>query len=350
MNEYTHFLNDDNFYLCFMSDLKRTTFKSLKDDNKKVLLNRYLSLVVDEALFNNKPDFNIELRLDIKGDIVHLHIGMAYPFIGKFDLSKPFNKYYVLDSLGDENLILSGNSRSSSLADFSKTRVLFTSELFNTRLSEYLKFIADDLLYMGQETIIHYRIIAAESHFELNLCNGYPFLNQNISFDINIEEDFNSLNIVDRLDIFVNSQLKDPQANFFVLIKDGLQFLETIKILENVLGFDNQLTNLYYRNSIFKPINEISFLAIKHQKRELSLKLVSKGDLALDIQISKSNLDFLFGKKDGVSESFTWLRTDCIEHDTLMVSQFFIIYLEKWLGYKITDLAREIKLLEMGSI
>jgi hypothetical protein len=33
-----------------------------------------------------------------------------------------------------------------------------------------------------------------------------------------------------------------------------------------------------------------------------------------------------------------------------MVNQFFIIYLEKWLGHKITDLKIEIQLLEMECI
>ena len=35
MIEYTYLLNADNFYLCNMTDLKRTTFKTLKDDDKK---------------------------------------------------------------------------------------------------------------------------------------------------------------------------------------------------------------------------------------------------------------------------------------------------------------------------
>lgn len=360
MIEYTYLLNADNFYLCNMTDLKRTTFKTLKDDDKKTLLNRYLSLLVDEALSNNKPDFKIEVRMDINDDIVDISIGTAYPFIGRFDLSQPFNKSCVLDYLNDDNLILSGNGRTSNLVDFSKTRVCFTSHLFNKRLTEYLQFIANDLFPMVQENTIHYRIIAADKSFELTLCNNspiqsnlfnaYPFLSQNIIFTINIEEDFDSSHIVKELDIFVNSQLQDPKANFFVLINDGLQFLETIKILENVLGFDNQLTSIYYKNSILKPINDISFFSIKHQKMELSLKMVSKSNTNIEIQISQTKLSFIFGELDEISESFTWLRTECMEHDTLMVRQFFIIYLEKMLGYKITDLKREIQLLEMDAI
>lgn len=340
---------------CFISELKKTTLKELDDEDNKTLLNKYLNLLVDCALSGKTTDFGIQFRMELIDNYVHLDIYNKdnindFCFIGKFDLSKPFDQSYVLDFLGDENLILSGDSRNSKLVDFIKTRVLFTSDSFNTRLSEYLNFIADDLLYMEKDSKIYYRIIAADDHFELKMCNGYPFLNQNISFDINIEENFNSFKVVDHLNALTNSQLKDPQANFFVLINDGLQFLETIKILENVLDFDNQLTNIYYNNSIFTPINEISFLKIKHQKRDLSLEMMSKGELELQININRHNLSFVFGKKDSISESFTWLRTNCIDYDTTMIRQFFIIYLEKWLGYKITDLKREIQLIEMESI
>lgn len=351
MPKYTYLLNADNFYLCHMTDLKRTTFKTLKDDDKKTLLNRYLSLLVDEALSNNKPDFKIEVRMDINDDIVDISIGTAYPFIGRFDLSQPFNKSCVLDYLNNTNLILSGNGRDGNLNEFRKTQVLFITESFNKKLSEYLSFIADDVLPFVEDNKIYYNIAVHETRCDLLLSHAYPFFETNVlTFKIDFEQDFNSLLIVEQLNVYAQEQLTDPKTNFFVLIKDGLQFLETIKILENVLGIGNQLTSLYYNNSILKPINEVSFLSIDHQRRQLSLEMVSKGELALDIHISQSNLAFLFGKRDGTSENFTWLRTDCIEHDTLMVRQFFIIYLEKWLGYKITDLKREIQLLEMESI
>jgi len=347
MTEYTHWLNADNFYMCSMTDLKRTTFKKLKDEHKKTLLNRYLSLLVDNALSNNKPDFKIEIRMDINDDIVDISIGTAYPFIGRFDLSQPFNKSCVLDYLNNTNLVLSGNGRDGTLNEFRQTQVLFITEALNKKLSEYLSFIADDVLPFVEDNKIYYNIAFHETRCDLLLSNAYPFFETDfLSFTIDFEQEFNSLLIVEQLNVYAQEQLKDPKTNFFVLIKDGLKFLETIKILENVLGIGNQLTSLYYNNSIVKPINEISFLSIDHKRHHLSLEMVSKGDLALDIQISQSSLTFLFGKKD----SFTWIRTDCIEHDTLMVSQFFIIYLEKWLGYKITDLAREIKLLEMESI
>lgn len=351
MNEYKYLLNADNFYMCFMTDLKTTTFKKLKDEHKRTLLNRYLSLLVDDALSNNKPDFKIEIRMDINDDIVDISIGTAYPFIGQFDLSQPFNKSCVLNYLNNTNLVLSGNGREGTLNEFRKTQVLFTTASFNKKLSEYLSFIADDVLPFVEDNKIYYSIKAHETSLDLLLAHAYPFFETSvINLKIDLEQDFNSLFIIEQLNVYVQEQLKDPKTNFFVLIKDGLQFLETIKILENVLGFGNKLTSLYYNNSILKPINEISFLSIEHQRHHLSLEMVSKGELALDIHISQSNLAFLFGKRDGTSENFTWLRTDCMDHDTLMVNQFFIIYLEKWLGHKITDLAREIKLLEMEAI
>jgi hypothetical protein len=63
MNEYKYLLNADNFYMSSMTDLKTTTFKKLKDEHKRTLLNRYLSLLVDDALSNNKPDFKIEFHM-----------------------------------------------------------------------------------------------------------------------------------------------------------------------------------------------------------------------------------------------------------------------------------------------
>ena len=349
MIEYNYLVNNDDFYLCYMSNLKTTTIRTLHDDNKKALLNRYLTLLVDHGLPSGHPDFKIEVKINCMDDIVDLHIGSAYPFIGKFDLTVPFNEDCVLKCLNDYNLSFNGSRNTAPLSEFRKTRLLFSTETVNNTLLQYLDFIADDLSTFDLERI-GYAITAHSDCCEIELWDAYPFVKKFIKFQLDLNKDFDSDEVVKQLNLFVGDQLKEKHANCFVLIDDGWKLLETIKILEHALFFDNELTSIYYQHSIFKNMNTFSFLHVDHQKSELSLEMASKHPLNLEIQISVYNLAFLFGKKNGCYENFTWLRTDNMEYDILMVRQFFIIYLEKALGYKITDLKREIQLIEMETI
>lgn len=350
MIKYTHFIEPGDIYNCLMSELRTTTLKSL-DEDKQTLLNSYLSLLSDTVLAT-MPDFLLECCFYLKGDIVYLHIGDPYLFIGTFDLSKTFNKNFVLDNLNDKNLIILGFSHKSSLSDFRKIRVLFMDVDFNERLSEYLNFIADDLSFSGQKNDIFCRVNYNTKGSELTLFNSYPFLDENITFTINIEEDFNKFNIIDKLNLVTNLQLNDPKANFFVSIQDGFRFLETIHILEKALCWEEKLTKLYFERSCFESGNEVNFLFfnLNDLKRKIGISLRAKNKTGITIKINPSTLDFEFKKDADTIEKFTWIRTDHIQQDILMVHSLFMIYFEKFCGYKVTDLKREFQLLEMINI
>lgn len=350
MNKYTTILNDNNFYLCAMSDLRTTTFKRLEDVTKKILLNRYLCLLADHALPVGKKDFIVEIKCDIIDDIVHLHIGTAYPFISKFNLNEEFDEGCVLNALGDTNLVLSGKKRTTSLSDFSKTRVFFEKEEHNNRLTEYLTFIADELVGLGKNNEIQCCIVSNLKIYTIELGSSYPFLKYFITLKIDIEKPFNPDIIVQQLDELTEAQLLDSSANCFVMIKDGQRFLETINILEKVLYCDNKIKSLYFDDSFYNTNKTFSFFSLRIKTSELVLEFVANIGIQISIRISRNNIAFEFGESTEYFDGFTWSRTAVKEHDITVVRNFFIIYLEKIRGYQITNLKRELQLIEMECI
>lgn len=350
MTKYTTILNDNNFYMCAMSDLKTTMFRRLSDENKRTLLNKYLCLLVDNAMPAGMPDFKIELRCDLIDDVVHLNIGTAYPFISKFDLNKEFDEGCVLNALGDNNLVLSGHKRTISLSDFVKTRVFFETEEHNNRLTEYLKFIADELAIFGKNNEIQCCIISNLKIYKIELGSSYPFLKYFITLKIDIEQPFSPDIIVQQLDKLTEAQLLDGSANCFVMTKDGQRFLETINILEKVLYCENKIKSLYFKDSFYNTHKTFSFFSLMIKTSELVLEFVANIGIQIYIRISINNLAFEFGESTEYFDSFTWSRTTDKEHDTNIVRNFFIIYLEKIRGYQIKDLKRELQLIEMEYI
>lgn len=352
MTEYTYLLNEENFYTCNMSDLRTTTFKRLKDVTKKSLFNRYLCLLADHALPAGKKDFNIEIKCEIIDDIVHLHIGTAYPFISKFDLSKDFDETCILNSLNDTNLILSGTKRTSNLDAFAKTRILFNTEEQNNRLSEYLTFIANDLSSLGLNHDIQYCILSHIQIFKLELWLSYPFLKTFVTLKFDIEKPFNPQIIIQQLDELTHNQVQDCSVNCFVRLSDGQRFLETISILEKVLCCDGEIKTLYTNYALYNRYlyRNFSFFNVSVHISELILEFESKQGTAIDIQINQNSLSFKFNKASQELEYFTWKRTADIDYDTKMIQRLFIMYLEKIRGYEITDVKRELQLIEMESI
>lgn len=352
MTEYTYLLNDENFYTCKMSDLRTTTFKRLKDIDKKTLFNRYLCLLADHALPVGKKDFSIEIKCDIIDDIVHLHIGTAYPFMAKFDLSKEFDETSILNSLNDINLMLSGTKRMDSLDAFAKTKILFDTEEQNNKLSEYLNFIADDLTSLGLNHDIQYCILSHPKIFKLEMWLSYPFLKTYVTLKLDIEKPFNPEMIIRQLDELTNNQVQDCSANCFVRLSDGQRFLETISILDNVLCCAGEIQFLYTNYALYNRTSHrtFSFFNVSVHSSELILEFESKRGTQINIQISQNSLSFKFNKSSEELECFTWKRTADIDYDTKMIQRLFIMYFEKIRGYEIIDLKREFQLIEMEII
>ena len=346
MNEYTHFLNADNFYLCSMTDLKRTTFKKLIDD-KRTLLNRYLSLLVDEALDNNKTDFKIEIRMDINDDIVDISIGTAYPFIGKFNLNEPFDERCVLDFINNKNLILCGDSYDVTLTNLAKIQILFLSPKINVCIKAHMAFFADDLLAFGSDITVGICIRFSGNICEVDFEKSYPFIMRKCTFKFDVSKQFDQFSLVEQLDVFLNSHIQIYSESCFMLIENGKKFLESITILEKALFYTNELTEVYLQSQ-FLETSHFSFFNMSRKSTDLGLELVS--EIGIYISINRQYIQFNFGKKSNPCEYFKWNRTFNMENDIVMIRSLFIVYFEKLRGYPIKDLKREIQLIEMQTI
>lgn len=175
MTTYTQLAESGVIHTCLISELKETTLKSLKDENKKKLLNRYLSLLADCALKTGTHDFKIEVKLDFIEDIIYLHIGLTYPFIGKFNLNEPFDERCVLDFINNKNLILCGDSYDVTLTNLAQIQVLFLSPKINESIKAHMAFFADDLLAFGSDITVGICIRFNGDICEVDLEKSYPF-------------------------------------------------------------------------------------------------------------------------------------------------------------------------------
>lgn len=363
MTTYTQLAESGAIHTCLISELKETTLKSFNDEDNKTLLNKYLNLLVDCALSGKTTDFEIQFRLVLIDNYIHLDIYNEdnindFCFIGKFCLSEPFNEKIILDRLNDKNLVNVHCGITCDLTNFVKMRVLFTSEKINQKISKYLEFIAEDVFPFVNKNMFYFSIRINEKNLELSVCHAYLFLSNKIVFTINLEEDFNCAIIVDQLNISAKEQLNEQNTNFLILLEDGFKFLETLSIVDQALHFENKLTSLYIKNPVIEDsiydsdecwVNFL-FFSSKFKKRKLELDLKSKSETIVNINITPLKVHFYFEKKDIISENFTWTRTDDVSHDVSIIHSLFILYFEKICGYKIIDLKREFQLMEMEAI
>lgn len=365
MTIYTQLAESGIIHTCFVSALKETTLKSLYDEDNKTLLNKYLNLLVDCAFLAKKTDFEIQFRMDIIDNYVHLDIYTAeyitdFCFIGKFCLSEDFNEKLILDGLNDKNLVMTHSGKECNLQDFVKVRVLFIGEKNNQKLSKYLEFIAEDIFPFVNKNMFFFSVRVDEKYLKLSVCHAYLFLNNNIRFTIDLEEEFNSAVIVDQLNILANAELTELGTNFFIPLEDGFKFLETLFIVDQALQFENKLTSLYMKNPVIEDsiydsdeygVNFLFFNS-KFKKRSLELELKSKSERIINIKMTPLKIYFEFEneKEDIISENFTWTRTDNVMHDVFIVHSLFILYFEKICGHKITDLKKEFQLMEMETV
>lgn len=363
MTIYNQLAESGIIHTCFISELKKTTLKSFIDEADKTLLNKYLNLLVDCVLSVKTTDFEIQFRIDIIDNYVHLDIYNEdnvndFCFIGKFCLSEKFNEKLILDNLNDKNLVINNNGKICDLTNFVETIVLFTNEKFNEKLSKYLKFIAEDVFHFVNRNTIFYTIKIYDKRFSLTICHAYLFLNNNVCFEFDLEKDFSSSAIVEQLDIFSKDQINNPGANFFISFEDGFKFLETLYIVDQALHFENKLNSLYVNNPVIEESIYDSderwfnflFFNSKFKKRSLELELKSKSERIINITITPIKIYFEFEKKDNISENFTWTRTDNVLHDVSIINSLFILYFEKICGHKIIDLKREFQLMEMETV
>ena len=347
MIEYTYLLNNDNFYICLVSDLKKTTLKSLKDENKKTLLNRYLSLLADCALKTGTHDFNIEVKLDLIEDIIYLHIGLTYPFIGKFNLNEPFDERCVLEFTNNKNLILCDDYYDVTLTNLSQIQILFLSPKINESIKAHMAFFADDLLAFGSDITVGICIRFSGNICEVDFEKSYPFIMRKCTFKFDVSKQFDQVSLVEQLDVFLNDHIQMYPESCFMLIENGKKFLESITILEKALFYNNELTEVYLQSQFLEK-SRFSFFNMSRKSTHLGLEIVS--EIGIYISINRQYIHFNFGKKSDLCEHFKWNRTFNMENDILMIRNFFIIYLEKLRGYPIKDLKREIQLIEMQTI
>jgi hypothetical protein len=332
-------------YVCLMSELKQQSLE-FSNEHYNQLLNKYLCLLVDTVL-SKKSDFSIEFLFEVVDNIVYLHLGHDYPFIGKFDMQEPFNEKYVLDFLDNKNLILCGDFYDVTLTNLAQIQVLFLNPKINQSIKEHMVFFSEDLLAFGPDRTVGICIRFIGDICEVELNNSYPFIIRRCTFKFDVSKQFDQFSLVEQLDIFLNRHIQMYPESCFNLIESGRKFLESITILEKALFYTNELTEVYLK-SHFLEVSRFSFFDINRKSTHLGLEIQSK--IGIYISLNGQYIHFNFGKKNDLCEHFKWVRTSNMENDILMIRNFFIIYLEKLRGHSIKDLKREIQLIEMQTI
>lgn len=325
-----------------ISELKKLKFF---DDNYNEIIGRYINLLVDSTLLQIK-DVKIQYCITIDLNFMTIHFCDKFPFMATFNLDEPFNENNVLEHLNEEDLVMNNARYLCDINELRHQKVLFVGPETNKKISEYLSLIVDDILVFGVHFETEFSLNVKNNMFTLEMTKSYPFVGQFIELKFDLNDPVDIKNISSQLDELRKHHNYLDHVNYYVSLDIGKQFLNRIDIIEKALDYNGRLKDVYFKRSLYKVKEKFSFFDFEVKNRsflELTLHS-SETDMTIEIE---SNYIFI-GFSD--CDRFSWTFTDDHASDVSIIRKMFIIYLEKKLNKKISDLKREIQLIEMQTI
>jgi len=346
-------IRPNTLYESGLSSLKTLILhKQSKDHN--ALFSEYCNLIYKELYRLGKDDdLFIQFMVYVKDSLVSLNIHSKHSCLCTFDLEQPFNAALVIDAVKNNTYLFTDQHIKIEVCNLDKLKFLFLDFEASQLIQNIMSCLYHDIALWGTDRVINIKLNYDDTNITLSIDHAYPFVaasdTLNFKFDVknkNILETF-----VHQLNFYTDRSITNESIQSIVSIEEGQKFIESLNILDKVLCLNSSITQCYLENPDFTGLKMIScvnmnFKSINQSNIQLEMYISN----IVEIQVSSFNIAFLFGDIRERSENFTWLRTDDIEHDVHVLQQLFTIYLGKTLGHPITDLKREMQLIEMVKI
>lgn len=323
--------------------------KKSKEQNK--LFTKYCNLIYEQLYQRSKDkDLFIQFMVYVKDSLISLHIHGKQSCLCTFDLNEPFNSQLVMDAIRYNAFLFTDQHIKIEVCDLDKLQFLFLDLDASNLMKQIITCLYNDIVVWGVDRVINIKLNYDDANITLSVDHAYPFMENADTFHFKFPT--NSKNILEvfvhQLNFYTDRNVSNESIKSIVPIEEGQHFVETLNILDRILYLNSSITDAYLESPDFTGCKKVSCINMDFKSiNQTNIQLGMYISDIIEIQVSSFNIAFLFGDIRERSENFTWLRTHDIENDIAILKQLFIIYLGKVVGYPITDLAREMQLLEM---
>lgn len=343
-------IHSNTLYESSLISLK-TLILHKKSKEQNALFSQYCNLIYEQLYQRSKDkDLFIQFMVYVKDSLVSLHIHSKHPCLCTFDLNEPFNSELVMDAVNHNAFLFTDQHIKIEVGNLDKLKFLFLDLDDSKSMQQIITCLYNDIAVWGVDRVINIKLNYDDTNITLAIDHAYPFMEASDTFNFKFPN--KSKNILElfvhQLGFYTDRKVNNESIKSIVSIEEGQKFIESLNILDRILCLNSSITQAYLENPDFTGNKMVScvnmgFQSINQTNIQLSMYISD----VIEIQVNSFNIAFLFGDIRERSENFTWLRTHDIENDIAILKQLFIIYLSKFVGYPIIDLAREMQLLEM---